>query len=604
MYEYSTLPLGLKGIRLLELQPRGTSGSSLSCYLRVASLDPGLQASMPKYKDISYAWDEPLLEEPNNFKPYISIDGGMLEIPKTLYRVLDRLAGQTLEPIILWADSICINQANVEERNEQVKLMAEIFRRSEEVLIWLGSSVPAAPTDYHWYGDSRDRKLIDSFGKCLDSFFYSDLDELVSIDDWDMDDFGAFSLLSRICQGELASDIGYYQPRVIGTSLDKWTHKVKDALWGLNGCAWVSRNVYSCVAGVLYRETEANPEQWKRTWVVQECVMATKATVLYNNMAVSWDMLSAASKLHMGDLYDSLSVQGVSAYGLPSRGSIQNRTDPLATLSRLILEVESPRHSIQSNITLDPLQTLQRFHCRQAKDPRDKVFGLLGLLRHVSIQLDYNMSTAQVFVRTALSIMMSSRGLDLLAGPRPSIESELPSWCPNWAGAPGEREWERAQSLQLYNASRNSPGHAQLHDTNIGPALEIEGILLDQIVLVTPTIAPDSSDGEARFEAAIEKWMSAFSQFHIPYDQLWRCLCGDMVYMGDSQSENRLRRATASDSKAYQLWLQDDTILRNRKSSVYGLGYVKTYVPPEHVTRARKDFSMQCKSCWLGVDCS
>ena len=35
-------------------------------------------------------------------------------------------------------DAICINQLDLEERNHQVKLMAYIFARAEEVLVWLG----------------------------------------------------------------------------------------------------------------------------------------------------------------------------------------------------------------------------------------------------------------------------------------------------------------------------------------------------------------------------------------------------------------------------------------------------------------------------------
>lgn len=35
-------------------------------------------------------------------------------------------------------DAICINQSDIEERNHQVKLMAYIFSRAKEVLVWLG----------------------------------------------------------------------------------------------------------------------------------------------------------------------------------------------------------------------------------------------------------------------------------------------------------------------------------------------------------------------------------------------------------------------------------------------------------------------------------
>jgi len=40
---------------------------------------------------------------------------------------------------VLWIDQICINQADIRERNHQVKLMRNIFMRSNKVLIWLGT---------------------------------------------------------------------------------------------------------------------------------------------------------------------------------------------------------------------------------------------------------------------------------------------------------------------------------------------------------------------------------------------------------------------------------------------------------------------------------
>jgi Heterokaryon incompatibility protein (HET) len=38
----------------------------------------------------------------------------------------------------LWADAICINQQDPEERTEQVRMMGEIYSKVWRVLIWLG----------------------------------------------------------------------------------------------------------------------------------------------------------------------------------------------------------------------------------------------------------------------------------------------------------------------------------------------------------------------------------------------------------------------------------------------------------------------------------
>ena len=38
-------------------------------------------------------------------------------------------------------DALCINQADVEERNHQVGLMEFVYRRAARVLVWLGAQV-------------------------------------------------------------------------------------------------------------------------------------------------------------------------------------------------------------------------------------------------------------------------------------------------------------------------------------------------------------------------------------------------------------------------------------------------------------------------------
>ena len=43
---------------------------------------------------------------------------------------------------VLWADAICINQDDVEERGSQVQLMARIYSEASRVLIWLGHGDP------------------------------------------------------------------------------------------------------------------------------------------------------------------------------------------------------------------------------------------------------------------------------------------------------------------------------------------------------------------------------------------------------------------------------------------------------------------------------
>ena len=44
----------------------------------------------------------------------------------------------TYEPRVLWADAICIDQANTGEQSHQVAMMSDIYRMATKVVVWLG----------------------------------------------------------------------------------------------------------------------------------------------------------------------------------------------------------------------------------------------------------------------------------------------------------------------------------------------------------------------------------------------------------------------------------------------------------------------------------
>lgn len=60
-----------------------------------------------------------------------------MEVGVNLHLALHQLRNETSSRVI-WADAVCINQSDVEERSEQVALMGEIFRRAYQVVVWLG----------------------------------------------------------------------------------------------------------------------------------------------------------------------------------------------------------------------------------------------------------------------------------------------------------------------------------------------------------------------------------------------------------------------------------------------------------------------------------
>ncbi|KAK5713359.1 hypothetical protein LTR17_017604 [Elasticomyces elasticus] len=122
---FTKLDVAKREIRLLTLRPARSRSEPLSMELAVVSLD-----NSPAFAAISYCW--------GHEKITISVQGFDFEIPLTLYVALLHIRGDKAA-LVIWADVICINQKDEEERTSQVSLMGETYRLAEEVLIWLGS---------------------------------------------------------------------------------------------------------------------------------------------------------------------------------------------------------------------------------------------------------------------------------------------------------------------------------------------------------------------------------------------------------------------------------------------------------------------------------
>lgn len=116
-------------IRMLCLLP-GRKEDPVLARIESCSLD-----NPPSYEAVSYAWGSPFLND-----VIVIRDGNFdysVRVPQSLYKALTQLRHH-IRPRYIWADAICINQQNEEEKSQQVQLMPRIYRKAAKVLIWLG----------------------------------------------------------------------------------------------------------------------------------------------------------------------------------------------------------------------------------------------------------------------------------------------------------------------------------------------------------------------------------------------------------------------------------------------------------------------------------
>jgi hypothetical protein len=75
--------------------------------------------------------------------------------------------------ILIWIDSICIDQANVVERNQQVSIVADIYRSAESVYVWLGRGDEDTSYAIEHIRDCDPETEFDSstFSQCVEKLF-------------------------------------------------------------------------------------------------------------------------------------------------------------------------------------------------------------------------------------------------------------------------------------------------------------------------------------------------------------------------------------------------------------------------------------------------
>ena len=128
-YHYSQLSQP-KSVRLLRLLP--SKDADLRCDLFEYSLVDSSKPSHP-YEALSYVWGSE--KKPKS----ITVNNQHLPITENLYTALLHLQDGPCARVI-WVDAICIDQANKKEKSVQIPLMAEIYAKARQVIVWLGKA--------------------------------------------------------------------------------------------------------------------------------------------------------------------------------------------------------------------------------------------------------------------------------------------------------------------------------------------------------------------------------------------------------------------------------------------------------------------------------
>ncbi|RSL65835.1 hypothetical protein CEP54_004072 [Fusarium duplospermum] len=136
---YASLQMRGRQIRLLEIT---STNPEIVCKLEVVSLD-----DEPAYSALSYVWGDPAITKS------VLVNGRRVHVTTNLASALEHAPKHLQDAAVgprLWADAICINQHDPNEKNHQVPFMKNIYSQAEVVICWLGPPDDQVHRGFDW----------------------------------------------------------------------------------------------------------------------------------------------------------------------------------------------------------------------------------------------------------------------------------------------------------------------------------------------------------------------------------------------------------------------------------------------------------------------
>ncbi|KAH6891305.1 heterokaryon incompatibility protein-domain-containing protein [Thelonectria olida] len=370
------------------------------------------------YIALSYTWGSPKVKKDilvNGILRHITIN---LDIALRTLRLSD-------EPVTLWADALCINQNDPNDKSQQVHLMHHIFAWATEVRAYIGNSLDRSLPKY----DTRLKKLAasDAFAFPTDDdeaweHIHAALSQLESKEPTHLlpqeKCLCIFGLLRALSTQDLHSKL-----KAMKLFSDSHSDEIESKLCHL--FEWLRAFVIA--------------PWWNRVWITQEVGVARELSIVYGKTTVPFQLLSDVSTELTARPFDMLPSQH--AIVLDLLCSKVKKVSELRRFQRYesvadIKDIEYFQRCLGSPL----LWLLRTFRHRHSLEPRDKIYALSQLLGKLGpswqtmLKTDYHTGVAVLFSKVTIRLMHET-GLfwvtseDLMAKSR----DNLPSWVPNWA---------------------------------------------------------------------------------------------------------------------------------------------------------------------------
>lgn len=537
-FQYSSLPSSTAYIRLLYFREACRKEDGLDFELFEVPL-----TSLPRFAALSYVWGEPKAHE------QVLCNGRYLSVGYNLRNALLRFRRcNSLDGLLpLWVDAICINQDDHAERRDQILLMHTIYSQAQTVYIDLGNVGP------QWYT-----------GLVLLQRLHHVWEEICETNTYD-DPISTTELLTKydLPPFEYEAWSAYYQLFSSPWFVRTWV--IQEVALARRGVAMFGSFIFKwqCLASSLefcsrYQLTNRRADVSWQSLYGMKCatymLRIRSGCQMPRQMEFAHYIIQKAnSSMPVGKI---MSVQFCRPSNSPSflirlltrfrpSQQIENIMKLPEDKDALVQEFEEDNVAKyeRSNIERygmenEPLGIMEMARKFQVTNPKDKLFGILGLLHGLgsNFEPNYTMSTAEAYryfaayyIQTHLGVSQypAIRMLAFAGLQRRAQVCAIPSWVPDWTASdicPREFCSLRGRSFSAVTSVESCV--TLKGETTNALEINVKGMIIDEIIAITPEF-PTDDEQRSGLQGAI-----IFSLWHKAADTIYQSACagGTLVY--------------------------------------------------------------------------
>lgn len=309
---------------------------------------------------------------------------------------------------------------------------------------------------------------------------------------------------------------------------------------------------------------------WHRAWTAQEAILASPKMLIWGPLELDWKVLDRLSgirpTLSLPWAFHSGELLGLEKTEVEIDKMINECLDILINNIRWV-NGKSQSHG--------PISAILKWRGRKTRDPRDKVFGMLGLLpsdmplSHTS-QCNHKTPTDQVYRAFTLDVMLYTGLLEPLVIEPRTAPGEGNPWMSRWAVdmhctsmfavdkdyrirgcGKGKGKYDACAGRKLDTAALLETAAVQDYHMR---ALGLSGVKVDTVEVIDAGIllGPKMPPALEEIAAVMRRWMEMARRFLKSLDRafdndrfkeaFYRVLVGDLVRNGEQDGERQPNR--------------------------------------------------------------